>query len=137
MKKKTVEEYKTIDESLSDLPDKIYFKIGEVAKIIGVDTHILRYWENKFSQLKPYKTKTKQRLYKKSDIALLKQIKQLRYDQKLTMEGSKDFLSDDKNGNENKLSASSKQTIVDEKFEESIDNAITELKDLIQHVNQY
>ena len=136
-KRKTIEEQINIDESLSDLPDKIYFKIGEVSKIIGVDTHILRYWENKFSQLKPYKTNSGQRLYRKDDIALLRRIKKLRYDQKLTMEGSKDFLSDDKVSANQKESKGATLVSNNEKIENSINEAISELKDLIQHVNQY
>ena len=136
-KRKIIEEQISIDESLSDLPDKIYFKIGEVSKIIGIDTHILRYWENKFSQLKPYKTNSGQRLYRKDDIALLRRIKKLRYDQKLTMEGSKDFLSDDKVSASQKESKGVSLVNNNEKIENSINEAISELKDLIQHVNQY
>src|SRR5664279_1107821 len=67
------------------LPDKLYFKIGEVADLIGVKPHVLRYWESEFSIVKPTKTKSKHRLYRRKDVETLLQIKQLLHDERFTI----------------------------------------------------
>ncbi len=77
-----------------EIPDKTYFKIGEVAKIAGVKPYIIRYWESEFKQLKPTKTRSKQRLFKKSDIELLLVIKKLLYEEKFTIEGARRRIRD-------------------------------------------
>jgi DNA-binding transcriptional MerR regulator len=59
------------------LPDKIYFKIGEVSEILGVEPYVLRYWETEFDVLKPSKAPSRHRLYKKRDVELLLEIKRL------------------------------------------------------------
>lgn len=74
------------------LPDKIYFKIGEVSKILSLETHVLRYWETEFPALKPVKSKSGQRLYRRSDIETLLLIKDLLYKQKFTIDGAKRHL---------------------------------------------
>ncbi len=61
----------------SRLPDKLYFKIGEVSKIVGVKPYVLRYWETEFYQLRPGKAPSRHRLYKKKDVELLLNIKRL------------------------------------------------------------
>ena len=53
------------------LPDKLYFKIGEVARIVGVKPYVLRYWETEFSVIRPGKTQSKHRLYRRRDVASL------------------------------------------------------------------
>jgi DNA-binding transcriptional MerR regulator len=71
------------------LPDKLYFKIGEVASIVGVKPYVLRYWESEFSIVKPAKTKSKHRLYRRKDVEALLQIKRLLHDQRFTIEGAR------------------------------------------------
>jgi len=71
------------------IPDKLYFKIGEVARLTGVQPYILRYWESEFSVLQPKKSGTGQRLYRKKDIQTVLKIKHLLYDQKFTIAGAK------------------------------------------------
>jgi DNA-binding transcriptional MerR regulator len=71
------------------LPDKLYFKIGEVASIVGVKPYVLRYWESQFSIVKPAKTKSKHRLYRRKDVEALLQIKRLLHDQRFTIEGAR------------------------------------------------
>jgi DNA-binding transcriptional MerR regulator len=71
------------------LPDKLYFKIGEVAELVGVKPYVLRYWESEFSILKPTKTKSKHRLYRRKDIETLLQIKQLLHNERFTIEGAR------------------------------------------------
>jgi DNA-binding transcriptional MerR regulator len=74
---------------LSELPDKQYFKIGEVSRILAVKPHVLRYWESEFSAIRPEKTRTNQRLYRRRDVELLLQIRQLLYEQGFTIAGAK------------------------------------------------
>ena len=66
---------------MAELPDKQYFKIGEVSRITGVKPHVLRYWESEFSSIRPQKSRSNQRLYRRRDVELLLQIKQLLYEQ--------------------------------------------------------
>jgi DNA-binding transcriptional MerR regulator len=76
-----------------DFPDKLYFKIGEVAHIAGVRTSVLRFWESEFEFLKPEKSTTGQRLYTKKDVLLLLEVKRLLYIEKFTLEGVKKRIS--------------------------------------------
>ncbi len=75
-----------------ELPDKLYFKIGEVARIVGVKQHVLRYWESEFSTIRPQKSKSNQRLYRRRDVEAVLAIKHLLYDRKFTIEGAKRHL---------------------------------------------
>ncbi|NCO68066.1 MAG: MerR family transcriptional regulator [Nitrospirae bacterium CG_4_10_14_0_8_um_filter_41_23] len=68
-------------------PDKLFYKIGEVSKIVGVEPYVLRYWETEFSFLKPRKNKSGQRVYIKRDVELLLKIKRLLYQERYTIEG--------------------------------------------------
>ena len=68
-------------------PDKLFYKIGEVSKILGVEPYVLRYWETEFSFLKPRKNKSGQRVYVKKDVELLLSIKELLYKERYTIEG--------------------------------------------------
>ncbi len=73
----------------TEIPDKLFFKIGEVAKITGVKPHVLRYWESEFKLLKPSKSSTGQRVYQKKDVEKVFAIKKLLYDEKYTIAGAK------------------------------------------------
>lgn len=72
-----------------ELPDKLYFKIGEVASLVGVKPYVLRYWESEFSVLRPVKTRSKHRLYRRRDVETLLQIKRLLHDERFTIEGAR------------------------------------------------
>jgi DNA-binding transcriptional MerR regulator len=76
------------------LPEKIYFKIGEVSEIVGVEPYVLRYWETEFDLLKPSKAPSKHRLYKKRDVELLLEIKRLLYTDGFTIEGARKKLKE-------------------------------------------
>ena len=69
--------------------DKRYFRIGEVSRIIGVEPYVLRYWESEFPQIRPSRADSKQRTYQKKDLELIKEIKHLLYQEKLTLEGAR------------------------------------------------
>jgi DNA-binding transcriptional MerR regulator len=71
------------------LPDKLYFKIGEVSRILQVKPYVLRYWETEFEVLKPGKAPSRHRLYKRKDVELLLEIKRLLYAEGFTIEGAR------------------------------------------------
>jgi DNA-binding transcriptional MerR regulator len=75
------------------IPDKLFFKIGEVAQLIGTKTSVLRFWETEFDFLKPEKSSTGQRLYSKKEVNLIIEVKRLLYDEKFTIEGVKKRIS--------------------------------------------
>src|SRR4030095_8947173 len=72
-----------------ELPDKLYFKIGEVAKLVGVKPYVLRYWETEFSVVRPGKTRSHHRLYRRRDVETLLEIRRLLYGERYTIEGAK------------------------------------------------
>ncbi|MDY0291480.1 MAG: MerR family transcriptional regulator [Desulfuromonadaceae bacterium] len=75
-----------------EIPDKFYFKIGEVATITGVKPHVLRYWESEFRMFSPAKSRGKQRQYERRDIELALEIKELLYEQGFTIAGARKHL---------------------------------------------
>ena len=75
-----------------DIPDKLYFKIGEVSELLGVETYVLRYWETEFPALSPKKSGTGHRLYRRKDVELLLRIKHLLYEKRFTIEGARQSL---------------------------------------------
>lgn len=75
------------------LPDKQYYRIGEVATLLAVNTSVLRFWETEFPQLQPNKSRSGQRLYTKSDLALAMEIRRLLYQEKMTIPGARRQLS--------------------------------------------
>jgi len=75
-----------------EIPDKLYFKIGEVSDLLGVEPYVLRYWETEFSQLAPKKSGTGHRLYRRKDVELLLRIKHLLYEKRFTIEGARQSL---------------------------------------------
>lgn len=86
--------------SQKELPDKLYFKIGEVSEIAGIPAYVLRFWETEFKIINPKRTSTGQRQYQKSDVELILTIKHLLYDKKYTIKGAKRhlrFLNKEKN----------------------------------------
>ena len=81
-------------EPLDGITDKIYFRIGEVGEIVGVPTYVLRYWETEFSLIRPQKSHSKQRVYRRKDVENLLKIKHLLYAQKFTIAGARDQLKE-------------------------------------------
>ena len=78
------------------IPDKLFFKIGEVAELAGIEQYVLRYWEEEIEPLNPKKNKSGQRLYQKKDIELIFEIKQLLYAEKFTLAGAREKLKQNK-----------------------------------------
>lgn len=77
-----------------EIPDKLYFKIGEVSELLGVEPYVLRYWETEFAVLSPKKSGTGHRLYRRKDVELLLRIKHLLYEKKFTIEGARQLLQE-------------------------------------------
>jgi len=76
------------------IPNKLYFRIGEVSDLVGVKPYVLRYWESEFPDIKPSKSKSGQRLYKRRDVELLLRIKELLYEERFTINGARKRLKD-------------------------------------------
>jgi len=74
------------------IPDKLYFKIGEVAELTGVKAHVLRYWESEVASIRPVKNRNQQRLYRQRDIELILRLKDLLYKQGYTIAGARNLL---------------------------------------------
>lgn len=83
---------KEADFGAIDIPDKFYFKIGEVSEIAGVPAYVLRFWQTEFHQIRPKRTDAGQRLYRRQDVVLILKIKHLLYDRKFTIEGARQHL---------------------------------------------
>ena len=79
-----------------EIPDKKYFKIGEVAELVGVEPHVLRFWESEFSRAKPERAGSGQRLYTRTNIELFLEIKNLLYEDMYTIAGAKKKLASKK-----------------------------------------
>ena len=79
------------DASTSDprIPDKEYFRIGEVAEIAQVEPYVLRFWETEFGKLRPAKTRSSQRVYSRRDVSLVLRIRDLLYDEGYTISGAR------------------------------------------------
>ena len=110
------------------LPDKIYFKIGEVSEIVGVEAYVLRYWETEFEILKPSKAPSRHRLYKKKDVELLLEIKRLLYAEGFTIEGARKRLKEMRREEKDQL----KLPLADQKYR----NALVKLKREIQSLRK-
>lgn len=76
------------------IPNKLYFRIGEVSDLVGVKPYVLRYWESEFPDIKPSKSKSGQRLYKRRDVEMLLRIKELLYEERFTINGARKRLKD-------------------------------------------
>jgi DNA-binding transcriptional MerR regulator len=76
-----------------EIPDKLYFRIGEVSRLLAVEAYVLRYWETEFPSLSPKKSDTGHRLYKRKDVEQLLQIKELLYAKRFTIEGARQTLA--------------------------------------------
>ena len=74
---------------IRQIPDKVYFRIGEVSDLVGVDPHVLRYWETEFPSLTPVKRRGNRRYYQRHDVLMVRQIRGLLYEQGYTIGGAR------------------------------------------------
>ena len=80
------------------IPEKLFFKIGDVCELAGVQAHVLRYWESEFPMLAPQKNRAGQRVYRKRDVEMALRIKELLYEDQYTIAGAKKRLTNDLRG---------------------------------------
>ena len=106
-----------------NIPDKLYFRIGEVSRIADVPTSVLRFWESEFPKIRPQRTDAGQRLYRRNDVELILTIKHLLYDQKFTIKGARLYL---KTGRQQGNTAPS-ETLV-----ETIRSELAQIRDLLK-----
>jgi DNA-binding transcriptional MerR regulator len=85
------------------IPDKLFFKIGEVCDIVGVQPHVLRYWESEFPMLQPQKNRAGQRTYRRKDVEMALRIRELLYDEGFTIAGAKRKLLGEGRGGSSRL----------------------------------
>ncbi|MDQ3474067.1 MAG: MerR family transcriptional regulator [Acidobacteriota bacterium] len=88
------------------IPEKLFFKIGEVCELAGVQAHVLRYWESEFPMLAPQKNRAGQRVYRKRDVEMALRIKELLYEDQYTIAGAKKRLTNDLRGGKIKTATS-------------------------------
>jgi len=121
--------------SSKDIPDKLYFKIGEVARLAGVEPYVLRYWETEFKEINPVKSRTNQRLYRRRDIETVLWIKQLLYDEKFTIDGArrkmKEWRGEKEEIEENQLPLSF-ENVKDAKFLKELRDGLEELLKMLE-----
>jgi DNA-binding transcriptional MerR regulator len=84
--------FDTLAGSSLEIPDKLYFRIGEVARLAGIKPYVLRFWETEFHSLGPKKSGTGHRLYRRKDVQLVFEIKTLLYERRFTIEGARKYL---------------------------------------------
>ncbi len=77
----------------TEIPDKLYFRMGEVSRILGVEPYVLRFWESEFPMLAPRKSDTGHRRFRRQDVETLLQIKHLLYEKRFTIEGARQLLA--------------------------------------------
>lgn len=104
-----------------EIPDKLYFRIGEVSKIVAVPTHVLRFWETEFKKIRPKRTPTGQRLYTQKDIRLILKIKTLLYNKRFTIEGARQHLG----------SPPREQAGIDRKLITELQDELRQIRDLL------
>jgi len=85
-------------EAASRIPEKLFFRIGEVCDLIKVQPHVLRYWETEFPMLAPQKNRAGQRVYRRKDVEMVLRIRDLLYEEKFTIAGAKKRLVDEMRG---------------------------------------
>jgi DNA-binding transcriptional MerR regulator len=85
-----------------DNPSKVFYRVGEVSQLVGVESYVLRYWEKMFPQLKPEKDETGQRVYTRPDIDLILRIKDLLYEERYTIDGARKRLRRESKSKDNR-----------------------------------
>ena len=111
-----------------EIPDKLYFKIGEVSELLGVEPYVLRYWETEFAVLSPKKSGTGHRLYRRKDVELLLRIKHLLYEKKFTIEGARLALHAESRAAKPRAAKRLQQEL----FEDPISNIRRELTEILE-----
>src|SRR5215211_8946353 len=96
-------------ELASRIPEKLFFKIGEVCELIKVQPHVLRYWETEFPMLAPQKNRAGQRVYRRKDVEMVLRIRDLLYEEKFTIAGAKKKLMEETRHGASRAKASARE----------------------------
>ena len=99
-------ESKATKDNLPPIPAKRYFTIGEVSELCGVKPHVLRYWEQEFTQLRPVKRRGNRRYYQHHEVLLIRRIRELLYEQGFTISGARNRLDESLTGSSGRSTAS-------------------------------
>ena len=119
------------------IPDRLYFKIGDVARLLKIEPYVLRFWESQFPQLKPNKSGTGQRLYRKRDVEVAVEIKRLVYGEGYTLSGARQVLGQQRRADAAVSAPAAKPAVAkpapvkNGKAAEVIGRARTELRDIV------
>lgn len=111
-------------QSLPPIPDKRYFTISEASELCGVKPHVLRYWEQEFSQLKPTKRRGNRRFYQYKDVIVVRQIRTLLYERGFTIEGARA-----------QLMSGSLETVKVVEMDAVLKKMIIDLESILQHLS--
>ena len=128
---KTATEGKAIDGKV-DIPDRLYFKIGEVSEITGVEPHVLRYWEGEFKEIRPQRAGSKQRLFRRVDVETILRIKQLLHEEGFTIAGAKKALVKGKGESADSGDVPKPDFRQDRDFVKGIKDELVALKELLE-----
>jgi DNA-binding transcriptional MerR regulator len=96
-------------EAVSRIPQKLFFRIGEVCELIKVQPHVLRYWETEFPMLAPQKNRAGQRVYRRKDVEMVLRIRDLLYEEKFTIAGAKKKLLEETRGGSSRLKVTTRE----------------------------
>jgi DNA-binding transcriptional MerR regulator len=121
------------DEKIPSIPDRMYFRIGDVAEIAGVQPYVLRFWEKEFDFLAPIKNASGQRLYRKGDVESVLLIKRLLYLERYSIEGAKKRIKELRKEGGLKNAKKERSTLDDHKIEciRTVKESLRELIDLV------
>jgi DNA-binding transcriptional MerR regulator len=122
---------KTTPPSGSEIPDKLYFRIGEVARLCEVPAYVLRFWESEFPQLKPHKGGTGQRLYRRRDVEMALRIKTLLYHEGYTIPGARQVFKSDLRQKEPQLTLGIDDTAAPQTDNRQLRKLQKDLRDLL------
>ena len=115
----------------AEIPDKTYFKIGEVSEIAGVDAHVLRFWEKEFPSIKPNRELSKQRLYRREDVETILHIKELLYEEGFTIAGARKLLRKEKQSGQ-QAAEETEITLKAKPFFEKVKGELQEIKKILE-----
>jgi DNA-binding transcriptional MerR regulator len=118
----------TATASATEIPDKLFFRIGEVSTMLGLEAYVLRYWETEFPSLSPKKSGTGHRLYRRKDVEMLLKIKHLLYEKRFTIDGARQFLQTEAKAASSKESKQEQQVL----FQDPLPEIRRELAEILK-----
>ena len=114
-----------------EIPNKLYFRIGEVAKLAGIKPYVLRFWESEFGTLGPKKSGAGHRLYRRKDVELVLEIKRLLYEKRFTIEGARQSMQAEAHAPKERVSKHSQQELFSESPLPEIRRELVEILQLL------